>query len=529
MPFTTLAFPVFFAVVFLAYYILPRKTQWLLLLCASIFFYGFASPFYLLLLVGVGTITYVGALCVQGIQQKRDACLAQNKRLFSREQKRSCREQAQRRSLRMVAVVVVTLLLLLGVFKYLQFLLNNVAWIGGALGWNITSPTLNIILPVGLSFYIFQSMGYVIDVHRELALPERNFFKHMLFVSYFPQIMQGPIGSYSRLAPQLFAEHKFDYEQTVFGLYRIAWGLFKKFMVANVIASRINCVWGDVQAYPGAFCWTVILTCYAMQIYADFSGYMDIACGCSQMLGIRIDENFNCPYFSKSVAEYWRRWHMTLGAWFRDYLFYPILRSEKSVSLTRKLSKYSKYLASVIPTSWALAIVWFATGLWHGATWGYIAWGVYYGVFIISGVFLEPIYNKFHNKFKNLCTCKGYALFQMVRTFAIVVLGYSIFKPARLSSTLEIWKRMLYGNESEGVYKILHTLHLDFRWTCVWILIMMCVDVWHFNHNNGSLREHVRGLHWTFRWALYLVGIALVMFYGVYAVSQLNSFEYFKF
>ena len=299
MVFTTPEFIVFFAAVFVAYWALPSRGRWGLLLAASWLFYAWASPYYLIFLGVTTVVTYLAAV---GMDTKRIS-----------------------RKWGGVGAAVVTIGMLV-VFKYLEFLFANVNWLMGAVGVHASLPAVKLLLPIGLSFYVFQSLGYCIDVQREIVSAERNFFKHALFVSYFPQILQGPIGDYGRLAPQLFEAKTFNYEQAVFGIQRVAWGFFKKVMVANIIADRINPVWSAVGDYPGLICWSAILVLYAIQLYADFSGYMDIACGCSQMLGVRLDENFQCPYFAKSVADFWRRWHITLGAWFKNYVFYPLLR-----------------------------------------------------------------------------------------------------------------------------------------------------------------------------------------------------------
>ena len=288
MVFTTPEFIVFFAVVFVAYWALPSRGRWGLLLAASWLFYAWASPYYLIFLGVTTGATYLAAV---GMDTKRLS-----------------------RKWGGVGAAVVTIGMLV-VFKYLEFLFANVNWLMGAVGVQAALPAVKLLLPIGLSFYVFQSLGYCIDVQREIVSAERNFFKHALFVSYFPQILQGPIGDYGRLAPQLFEKKTFNYEQAVYGIQRVAWGFFKKVMVANIIADRINPVWSAVGDYPGLICWSAILVLYAIQLYADFSGYMDIACGCSQMLGVRLDENFQCPYFAKSIADFWRRWHITLGAY----------------------------------------------------------------------------------------------------------------------------------------------------------------------------------------------------------------------
>ena len=329
MVFTTLEFILFFAAVFVVYWALPSRARWGMLLVASWFFYAWASPYYLIFLGVTTGVTYLAAV---GMDAKRIS-----------------------RTWGGVGAAVITIGMLV-VFKYLEFLFANVNWLMGAVGVHASLPAVKLLLPIGLSFYVFQSLGYCIDVQREIVPAEWNFFKHALFVSYFPQILQGPIGDYGRLAPQLFEKKTFNYEQAVFGIQRVAWGFFKKVMIANIIADRINPVWDAVGDYPGFICWSAILVLYAIQLYADFSGYMDIACGCSQMLGIKLDENFNCPYFARSVSEFWRRWHMTLTSWFKNYLFYPLLRSGWNMSVRKAFS--SRYLSSAVPVSISLAIVW---------------------------------------------------------------------------------------------------------------------------------------------------------------------------
>ena len=232
MVFTTLEFIVFFATVFVAYWALPSRGRWGLLLAASWFFYAWASPYYLIFLGVTTGVTYLAAV---GMDAKRIS-----------------------RKWGGVGAAVVTIGMLV-VFKYLEFLFANVNWLMGAAGVHAALPAVKLLLPIGLSFYVFQSLGYCIDVQREVVSAERNFFKHALFVSYFPQILQGPIGDYGRLAPQLFEAKTFNYGQAVYGIQRVAWGFFKKVMIANIIADRINPVWSAVGDYPGLICWSAIL------------------------------------------------------------------------------------------------------------------------------------------------------------------------------------------------------------------------------------------------------------------------------
>ncbi len=500
MVFTTLQFVGFFAVVFLAYWALPYRFRWSWLLAASWFFYAWASPYYLIFLGVTTGVTYLAAV---GMDTKRIS-----------------------RKWGGVGAAVVTIGMLV-VFKYLEFLFANVNWLMGAVGVHGSLPAVKLMLPIGLSFYVFQSLGYCIDVQREVAVAERNFFKYALFVSYFPQILQGPIGDCGRLAPQFFKERSFDYEQAVFGIQRVAWGFFKKVMIANIIADRINPVWSAAGDYPGFICWSAVLVLYAIQLYADFSGYMDIACGCSQMLGIQLDENFQCPYFAKSISDFWRRWHITLGAWFKNYVFFPLLRAKSLTKLRRRLKGHG-HLAKTVPTVIALFIVWLLIGLWHGADWSYVAYGLFHGAFIVLAVVLAPINDRFHARCATLVNSKGYAAFQMVRTFAIVTLGYALFKPANLATTGEILRQMFGALDGGGVYQIQHTLHHSFIKAFWWIAFMFAVDAVHYTQPNGTIRGWLRRLPTPVRWSVYVAGLWIMIFYGEYG-SGFEQFEYFKF
>lgn len=517
MIFTTIEFIAFFAIVFFTYYALPNRFRWMLLLGASWFFYAYASPICLCFLAVTVLSTYAFARLINRNLAIQQAWIKENGKNVDREVKKAYKASMQKRRTLCVGGAAIVLIGMLGVFKYSNFVLSTCS----------IPLSLDLILPVGLSFYVFQSLGYVVDVERETVACERNVFKHALFVSYFPQILQGPIGAYERLAPQFFIEHPFNYEEAVFGIQRIAWGFFKKVMVANIIADRINPVWNTIGDYPGLICWSAILFLYAVQLYADFSGYMDIACGCSQMLGIKLDENFKSPYFSKTIAEFWRNWHITLGTWFKGYVFYPILRSDWIQKLRKNL-KGMDYLANMVPTVIALFIVWSLIGLWHGADWSYVIYGLFHGSFVMLAVALGPIYDNLHVRFPRFFASKVYVGFQMLRTFAIVCLGYAIFKPADLGKTVEIFKQMFLAIDGGGVYQLQYTLHHSFIKVFVWMALMFVVDVVHCRHGNGWIRARLRTFPCPVRWLIYLAGLWLMIFWGLYG-SGFDQFEYFKF
>ena len=272
MEFTTLKFIIFMVVVFTLYYIIPKGRQWQLLLLASYVFYGVASPVFLLFLVFTTTVTYLGGVKLGNNISKRQEYLQGEGIALSREEKKTYRISFQKNQKRVLIIVITVLILMLAYFKYATFILDNFSLLIGIFGIKAKNTTLNIILPVGLSFYIFQSIGYCIDVYREMVEPEYNFLKYALYISFFPQILSGPIADYNRLAPQLFSHHSFSYNNAKYGLQRISWGFFKKLVVSNHIVLVIDGIWSSYESYSGFLFWEFIAILYAFQLYADFSG-----------------------------------------------------------------------------------------------------------------------------------------------------------------------------------------------------------------------------------------------------------------
>lgn len=527
MVFTTLPFIIFFAAVFFGYYALPSRYRWWLLLGASWFFYAYMTPYYLIFL-GIATgVTYFAAIGIDNNLKRQREWISANGKLVDRESKKVYKVGMERKRNHLVALTVVALIGMLVAFKYLDFLFANVSWLGGVLGFDFSLSPLHLILPIGLSFYVFQSLGYCIDVSREMVPAERNFFRHALFVSYFPQVLQGPIGDYGRLAPQLFAGRDFSYQDAVFGLQRVVWGFFKKLVIANSIAIVLDPVWTHVESYEGCFIWLLFLFAYAVQLYADFSGYMDIACGCSQMLRINLDENFKSPYLSESIAGFWRNWHITLGVWFKNYLFYPLLRSDGMAQLRKRVP--GKYLSGVLPTAIALLLVWCLIGLWHGADWCYVLYGLYHGSFIIASVVLADLYTWVDDFCSRLLPRCLVSTFKFFRTFVIVMIGYVLFAPGHLVGTQKILHSMMTGM---NVGVVLSFLSLNWTRVVLWpalVCILFLVDVYHYRHPNGSVRVYVQRQCFVLRWSIYVISLLGLLFFGLYGMPALNQFAYFKF
>ena len=379
MSFTSYSFLLFTAAVLILYYIIPRRGQWILLLAASYVFYlasGIGNLFFILLTT---VTTYVTARIMAGVQEKEN------------------RKTAKQKNRKWVWICLGINFGLLAVCK-VRFTFDN------------------ILLPMGISFYMFQSMGYVLDVYRDSVKAEKNPLKLALFVSFFPQLVQGPISKYNQLAPQLCAPHAFDGKNVSFGLQRMLWGYFKKLVIADRIAVAVLALRGPEHTGMSFFVLTLF---YAIQIYGDFTGGIDMAIGLSEALGIRLPENFVRPFFSKNIAEYWRRWHITLGEWMKDYIFYPISVSGPMRKLSKAARKKWNKFGKRLPVYVASFATWFCTGIWHGITPNFLLWGMMNCVVIVISEELAPLYEKFHNRF-HLKQKGWYGVFEMLRMFLLM-------------------------------------------------------------------------------------------------------------
>lgn len=299
-------------------------------------------------------------------------------------------------------------------------------------GIYFTESSYSIIIPLGISYYTFQSLGYCIDVYRKIAEPEKNFFKYALFVSYFPQITSGPIGRYNDLAPDLYGENSIKFKNVKIGIERIIIGCFKKFVVGNTSALAVNQIYSGSDIYSGSLLLLATFL-FGIQLYMDFSGYIDIVLGLSKIFGIKLNENFKTPFFSVSIKDFWRRWHITLGAWFKDYLYYPLLR----------LEIFSKIKSQKIILLISLFITWFFIGLWHGAAWNFVLFGLFHGFFIMTDVLFDDKYKKI-KKYLNLNSSKIWKLFQIFRTYIIVNLGFVLFRANNLNTAVYIYKKIFF-------------------------------------------------------------------------------------
>ena len=422
------------------YFLVPKRFQWPLLLAVSLLFYCMAGVRHVIYILITASSTYGATRIIQGMENRQKLFLRENKAALSKEEKTAYKEKGKSRR---KAVMVITLLLNFGIlcaFKYFHFALEQVNSVIGALGGSQIEDSFNWIIPLGISFYTFQSMGYLLDVYWGRVEAENNYFKVLLFVTFFPQITQGPISNFKQLTEELFAEHSFSYRNYSRGCQRMMWGFFKKMVVANVLSIYTGNIFANYGSCSGLSALAGMFM-YSVEIYADFSGYMDIMCGLCGILGIRLMENFERPYFSKSVAEYWRRWHHSLGEWFKNYLYYPLAVARWNQKLGRNAKeKFGKAFGNNLPATLALIVVWFTTGLWHGASWAYIVWGGLNGAVIIFSLWMEQTYEKWKSALKIKDSSWGWRAFQTVRTFTLVTFIKALPEVGTLSQGVGLWK-----------------------------------------------------------------------------------------
>lgn len=415
MSITTLSFLLLMAGTLVLYFALPKKCQWVVLLAASFVFYAIGGIQYLAFVVITATSIYFAGRVMGRISEKQKEALKE----IPKEEKKEFKLKNKRKR---KAVMLAALLLNIGIlcyFKYIHFFLEQVNALLSLFKAQPINDVFSLLVPLGISFYTFQAVGYLADVYWGYYKPEKNYFKFLLFVSFFPQMTQGPISDFEQLSKELFTEHKLDYKNFSWGCQRMIWGFFKKLCVANVLSPWVTDAFANYQNYTGIS--TLIAAfMYSIQIYADFSGYMDIICGLCEVMGINLAENFDRPYFSRSVAEYWRKWHMTMGAWFKKYIYFPIAMSNSSRKLAKKTAKLGRHFSTTFPATLALLVTWMATGLWHGASWAYIVWGLVNGLFLILELWLKPFYAKSKSTLKINEEGKPWIAFQMVRTFILV-------------------------------------------------------------------------------------------------------------
>lgn len=544
MTYTSINFLFFVLATALIYFILPwKKYRWTVLLAASVTFYCLASFKYAYFIVFTAMTTMGIGIWLEKVNENGKAFLKSKKGEWGREEKKAYKNKQKVKKRWIMALCLIINFGILAFLKYYNFFAGSLNDILGSFGVSFSAPTLELFLPLGISFYTFQSMGYIVDVYREKTKAQRNPFKFLLFVSFFPQIIQGPISNYEQLAHQLFDGHDFDYTRFKHGCQLILWGFFKKLVIADRAVIAINTVTATADGYNkySGTTLTFIILLYAFQLYADFSGGIDISRGVAQMLGIDMIDNFKRPYFSKSINEYWRRWHISLGAWMKDYIFNPLAISSPFLNASKKMrgtrfgkTKAGAHIAKVLPTAFASLIVFLVVGIWHGANYKYVAFGLWNGVIIMLSTLMQPLFDgavdKLHINRKNWLFC----FFQMFRTFIIVLVGY-VFDVAPSFEQGMMTISRFFNNQDlmRAKTEIFDKLGLswkDYILLGVCVFIVLIVSIIQERHADTDIRHLLDKKPFALRFILYFLCIMAVIIFGIYGSGYAAAdFVYMQF
>lgn len=454
--YVSLYFLAFLAISIIGYWLTPNKYRWIVLLISSIVFYVLLSWKSIFFVLFTTLVMYFSARYIDKKNRERKEYFLTTPNL-SLDEKKEYKIKIKKKQKLILSLAIISVVLVLAVMKYLEFAITNINWI-----WSHFSedPLLRMpvwFLPLGISFYTFQAISYLVDVYWGKIESENNFLKFSLYMIYFPKILQGPIIRYGEMKDAFFGEHKFIYEDFVDGLVRTAWGYFKKLVIADCFIVFIRYAF-DNPTSISAFESVVVIFLYLIQDYCDFSGYMDISIGVSSCYGVKLPENFNHPYFARSIDEYWRRWHMTLGQWFKDYVFYPLSTSRFSLWLGKKSKKAFKNFGKKIPAIFGLLVVWFLTGLWHGASWTFVIWGLFYGSIIILDIIFEPFWKKVFSIFHIQDNAWYVRVVQHCFTLLVLLVGRVIFISNSLGDAFVIMSKWPHFLTDRGIGTIRETI-----------------------------------------------------------------------
>ncbi len=480
MLFNSVEFMIFFPVVTILYFVLPHKIRWFLLLASSCLFYMAFVPKYILILGFTIVIDYIAGILI-------DKMAGNRKRIF-------------------LIISILTNVGILFVFKYFNFFNENAERLAQLLGWNYPISSLTIILPIGLSFHTFQSMSYIIEVYRGKHRPETHFGIYALYVMYYPQLVAGPIERPQNMLWQFHTRHSFDAKRTVDGLKLMAWGFFKKLVIADNLALAVNAAYKSPQAVSGL---TLVIATYffAFQIYCDFSGYTDIARGASRIMGIELMQNFRLPYFSKSISEFWRRWHISLSSWFSDYVYISLGGS--------RCAKWKRYRN--------LLIVFLLSGLWHGAAWTYVIWGALNGFYLVFALVTRSLREKLAHAVR---LDRAPALQKFVKVFIsfnLICFSWIFFRATSFTNARFIIKKIFTDFSLSINFGSVGITRYQVALCCCVVTFLTAVQL---IQRTRTLSEEIEKRPLVVRWGLYYAGLILLILFGVFNTS---SFIYFQF
>lgn len=497
----SLEFLGFLAVFAALYYLAPGKFQWLVLLAASLVFYFLAgTPFTVVYLLITIVSVWAAGLAMERLEDKK------------------------KRKWVLIAAIAVNAGIL-AALKYANFFIGNFRKIYSLFGNGAAIRDVHWIASLGVSFYTLMALSYLLDVYWDISKAQKNPGKVALFVSYFPQMSSGPISRYGQMEGQLYSAHKFDYDRFCAGIWRMMFGFVKKLVIAENLNPYVNYIFADDAQYNGWFIWLGMFL-YMLQLYADFSGCMDIVLGASQCFGVSMPENFNRPFHSHSIQEFWKRWHITLGLWLQDYIMYPILRSRVWGKLYKNVKKkWGKKAAKNIPTHLAMLILWFGMGLWHGGAWHYVAEGIWFWAVIVAGQLLERQLKGMKERLHIREDSRWWHGFQCVRTTLIYGVGVIFFRAGSVSQALHYLKAGLSPRcltlENTVAQANVYLSGFDFGTgaraaICVAMGILVTAVLILFQAKERSFYEWLSARGIVIRWGILYIMLFTIILFGAY-------------
>lgn len=505
---------VFLPIVMLIYNICNQKQRRVVLLIASyMFFWSISGKLIMYLLLSTLSIHHFG-LWLDSIKKERDEKLKE----VPKEEKKAIKEFYTKRQRKILLFAVILHIGLLVVIKYTPFFGKNINNLFKLLNIPIALNIPRFLMPIGISFYTLQAVSYMVDVYRDTIKADKSLLRLALYMSFFPQIMEGPIARYDETATDLYDAKKIDYKNMTFGIQRILFGCMKKVVIADRLNILIKTIFNDYAMYSGGVAFLGAIA-YTIQLYMEFSGTMDIVIGSGQIFNIKIPENFRQPFFSKTISEFWQRWHITLGKWFKDYIFYPVSLSKPLKKLTSFGRKHlGNHFGPLLAGSIALFCVWICNGLWHGAGWKYIFFGMFHFTLILSGNIFEPLTKKITDILHINRQKLPFKIFQMIRTTFLVIIGELFFRAKGLKAGMEMFKNIItnfsFDFLNNGSILNLGMDKYDFIVVVITLLIIFITSV--LKEKNVEIREKIASKNIVIRWIIYYSLILFIIIFGAY-------------
>lgn len=510
---------IFLPVCLILYSLLPQKLRKYFLLAASYgFFWLVSGKLVIYLLLTTLSIHYFG-LWLDRIHRTRNEAV----KGVEKTERKEIKKRFLKQSRWVLAFAIVLHIGVLLTLKYSPFFTTNLNAVFTMLKLPLQLQVPSYLMPIGISFFTLQAVSYLIDVYRETIPADDNIFRLGLFMSFFPQIVEGPICRYDQTAQQLWEVKGIEYHNLSLGLQRVAFGLMKKLVIADRLNPLVKEVFANYADYEGGVIALASL-CYTIQLYMDFSGTMDAVMGIGQIFGVSMPENFKRPFFSKTISEFWMRWHISLGAWFKDYIFYPVTMSKPMKKLTTAArKKLGNHFGPLLAGAVALFLVWLCNGLWHGAGWNYIFFGMYHFGFILLGNIVAPAVKWLHRKCHINPEWFGYRVFQIIRTGILVVIGEMFFRASTLQAGFAMLRQMVtnfrFATLNGELLKQMGVDWKDMGIVLVTILIIFAISVW--NEKGVIVREALAKKPVVVRWAVLYALILFIVIFGAYGAGYI--------